>query len=81
MFRASNGRTKTLIGGPQTSKQLCELVKRRLKDAELPLRLSPYSFRVTAFTDLLTKTCRSNMFNLWPGMRKRERPGFATGGK
>ena len=33
----------------------CELVKRRLADAGLPLRLSPHSFRVTAITDLLTQ--------------------------
>jgi len=38
-----------------SSKTICELVKRRLKDAGLPLRLSPHSFRVTAITDLLTQ--------------------------
>ena len=38
-----------------TSKRICELVKRRLKDAGLPSRLSPHSFRVTAITDLLTQ--------------------------
>ena len=31
------------------------MVKRRLRDAGLPLRLSPHSFRVTAITDLLTQ--------------------------
>ena len=36
-----------------TSKRICELVKRRLKDAGLPSRLSPHSFRVTAITELL----------------------------
>jgi integrase/recombinase XerD len=30
------------------------LVKRRLKDAGLPKRLSPISFRVTVVTDLLS---------------------------
>ncbi|WP_422929741.1 tyrosine-type recombinase/integrase [Singulisphaera sp. PoT] len=36
-----------------TSKAICELVKRRLKDARLPERLSPHSFRTTTATDLL----------------------------
>jgi integrase/recombinase XerD len=55
LFRVSNGRTKKLTAGPLTSKRICELVKRRLKDAGLPSRLSPHSFRVTAITDLLTQ--------------------------
>ena len=29
------------------------MVKRRMKDAGLPARLSPHSFRVTTITDLL----------------------------
>ncbi len=32
---------------------ICRMVKRRLKDASLPSRLSPHSFRVTTITDLL----------------------------
>jgi len=55
LFRASNGRSKILTAGPLTSKRICELVKRRLKDAGLPSRISPHSFRVTAITDLLTQ--------------------------
>ena len=55
LFRASNGRSRKLSGGSLTSKRICELVKRRLKDAGLPSRLSPHSFRVTAITDLLTQ--------------------------
>lgn len=55
LFRASNGRTKRLTGNALTSKRVCELVKRRLKDAGLPSRLSPHSFRVAAITDLLTQ--------------------------
>jgi integrase/recombinase XerD len=55
LYRASNGRTKKLTAGPLSSKRICELVKRRLKDAGLPLRISPHSFRVTAITDLLTQ--------------------------
>jgi len=53
LFRASNGRTRTLTGKAMTTKRICELFKRRLKDAGLPEHLSPHSFRVTAITDLL----------------------------
>ena len=55
LFQASNGRTRKLSGKAMTSKRICELVKRRLKDAGLPERLSPHSFRVTAITDLLSQ--------------------------
>jgi len=51
LFCAGNGQTRKLSGNAMTSKRICELVKRRLKDA----RLSPHSFRVTAITDLLTQ--------------------------
>jgi site-specific recombinase XerD len=44
-----------VTGDPLTSKRIWELVKRRLKDAGLPERLSPHSFRVSAITDLLTQ--------------------------
>jgi integrase/recombinase XerD len=54
-FRSTRRRTKQLTGHALTTKAICELVKRRLKDAGLPLRLSPHSFRVTAITDLLTQ--------------------------
>jgi integrase/recombinase XerD len=55
LFQASNGRTRKLSGKAMTSKRICEIVKRRLKDAGLPERLSPHAFRVTAITDLLTQ--------------------------
>jgi integrase/recombinase XerD len=55
LFRMGNGRRRKLSGTAMTSKRICELVKRRLKDAGLPSRLSPHSFRVTAITDLLTQ--------------------------
>jgi integrase/recombinase XerD len=55
LFRASNGRSRTLTAKPLGTERICELVKRRLKDAGLPSRLSPHSFRVTAITDLLTQ--------------------------
>jgi site-specific recombinase XerD len=47
--------TKQLTGSWLTSKAICELVKRRLKAARLPERLSPHSFREAAITDLLTQ--------------------------
>jgi integrase/recombinase XerD len=55
LFRSTIHRTKQLTGNALTSKAICELLKRRLKDAGLPSRLSPHSFRVTAITDLLTQ--------------------------
>jgi integrase/recombinase XerD len=55
LFRSTLRRTKQLTGNALTSKAICELVKRRLKDAGLPLRLSPHSFRVATITDLLTQ--------------------------
>jgi site-specific recombinase XerD len=55
LFRSTLRRTKQLTGNPMTSKSICELVKRRLKNAGLPERLSPHSFRVAAVTDLLTQ--------------------------
>jgi site-specific recombinase XerD len=55
LFRSTRRRTKQLTGNALTSKAICELVKRRLKDAGLPRRLSPHSFRVTGITDLLAQ--------------------------
>jgi integrase/recombinase XerD len=54
LFQTGEGRTQKMLGDALTSVRICELVK-RLKDAGLALRLSPYSFRVTAITDLLTQ--------------------------
>ena len=55
LFRSTQGKTKRLTGKPLTTKDVCRMVKRRLKDAGLPSRLSPHSFRVTGITDLLTQ--------------------------
>ena len=55
LFRSAVRRTRQLTGLPVSAKAIGELVKRRLKNAGLPLRLSPHSFRVTAVTDLLTQ--------------------------
>ncbi len=56
LFRSTEGKTKRLTGNPLTTKDVCRMVKRRLKDAGLPSRLSPHSFRVTGITDLLTQS-------------------------
>jgi integrase/recombinase XerD len=55
LFRSTEGKTKRMTGNLLTTKDVCRMVKRRLKDAGLPLRLSPHSFRVTGITDLLTQ--------------------------
>ena len=55
LFRSTQGKTKRLTDRPLTTKDVCRMVKRRLKDAGLPSRLSPHSFRVTGITDLLTQ--------------------------
>jgi integrase/recombinase XerD len=55
LFRSTVRKTKQLTAHALTSKAICEMVKRRLKAAKLPERLSPHSFRVTAITDLLTQ--------------------------
>lgn len=53
LFRSTLGTTKRLTANPLTANDVLRMVKRRLRDAGLPLRLSPHSFRVTGITDLL----------------------------
>jgi len=79
LFRSTLRRTKQLTGNALTTKAICELVKRRLKDAGLPLRLSPHSFRVATITDLLTQGVPLEDVHTSPGTRNREQPGFTTG--
>jgi integrase/recombinase XerD len=55
LFRSTVRKTKQLTANAFSSKAICEMVKRRLKAAKLPERLSRHSFRVTAITDLLTQ--------------------------
>jgi integrase/recombinase XerD len=55
LFRSTVRKTKQLTGNALMTKDICKLVKRRLKDAGLPKRLSTHSFRVSAITDLLTQ--------------------------
>ena len=53
LFRTTVRRTKELIDRPMTGVDICRMVKRRLRDASLPARLSPHSFRVATIIDLL----------------------------
>jgi integrase/recombinase XerD len=55
LFRTTVRRTKQLTGRAMSAGDMGRVVKRRLKDAGLPPRLSPHSFRVTAITDLLSQ--------------------------
>ncbi len=55
LFRTTVRRTGKLTANAMTGVDICRLVKRRLKDAGLPDRLSPHSFRVFTVTDLLTQ--------------------------
>ena len=53
LFRAALGRTGKLAATAIHVNDICRMMKRRLKDASLPSRLSPHSFRVAVITDLL----------------------------
>ncbi len=53
LFRTAFRRTGQLTKNAMYVIDVCRMVKRRLKDAGLPSRLSPHSFRVTTITDLL----------------------------
>ena len=53
LFRTAYRKTGRLTETELSGVDVCRMVKRRLKDAGLPARLSPHSFRVTTITDLL----------------------------
>lgn len=53
LFRSAVRRTRRLTQNGMTADDMARMVKRRLKDAGLSMRLSPHSFRVTTITDLL----------------------------
>jgi integrase/recombinase XerD len=55
LLRTALRKTKRLTDRPMTGVYLGWMLKRRLKDAGLPARLSPHSFRVATITDLLTQ--------------------------
>lgn len=53
LFRTARRKTGELTEDPVRVLDICRIVKRRLKDAGLPTRLSPHLPRVTTITDLL----------------------------
>jgi len=55
LFRTTIRKTKKLTQNPMTAGDMARMVKRRMRDADLPPRLSPHSFRVTTITDLLSQ--------------------------
>ncbi|HWL10135.1 MAG TPA: tyrosine-type recombinase/integrase [Planctomicrobium sp.] len=54
LFRSALGRTRQLSDRPITGHDAARMIKRRMKDAELPKRLSSHSLRVGTITDLLS---------------------------
>jgi integrase/recombinase XerD len=55
LFRTAIRRTKRLSERPMTAGDMGRMVKRRMRDAGLPARLSPHSVRVGTITDLLSQ--------------------------
>lgn len=53
LFRSVAGRAGTLTTKPIRNVDICRMMKRRLRDAALPLHLSPHSCRVATVTNLL----------------------------
>ena len=53
LFRTVAGMKQQLTDRPMNGVDICRMVKRRLKSAELPTMISPHSFRSCAATDLL----------------------------
>jgi integrase/recombinase XerD len=55
LFRSAAGKSGRMTGRGMSAGDMGQMVKRRLKAAGLPERLSPHSFRVAVITDLLTQ--------------------------
>ena len=55
LFRTAPGKGGKFTANPMTGVDIYRMVYRRLRDAGLPTRLSPHSFRVCAVTDLLSQ--------------------------
>lgn len=55
LFRTTIRRTKKLTQNGMTAGDMARMVKRRLRQANLPSMISPHSFRVTTITDLLSQ--------------------------
>ena len=56
LLRSAIRKTGKLTERAMHANDLCQMVKRRLRDAGLPSRLSPHSFRVMTITDLLEQS-------------------------
>jgi integrase/recombinase XerD len=54
-FRTAFRKSGRLTSNAMTGADICRMVKRRIKAAGLPERLSPHSFRVFAITNLLSQ--------------------------
>lgn len=55
LFRSTVRRTKQLTVRKMTGGDISRMVKRRMSNAGLPVRLCPHSFRVATITDLLSQ--------------------------
>lgn len=55
LFRTTVTKTKQLTDHPMTAGDMGRMIKRRMRAAGLPSRLSPHSFRVATITDLLSQ--------------------------
>jgi len=55
LYCSAAGRTGGLTEGPMTGTDIWRMVKRRARDAGIPDRISPHSFRVATVTDLLSQ--------------------------
>lgn len=53
LFQSALKKQRRLSGRAIHVNDICRMMKRRLKDSEMPLSYSPHSFRVTTITDLL----------------------------
>ena len=53
LFQSAVRKEKRLSGKAIHVNDVCRMMKRRLRDADLPEQLSPHSFRITTITDLL----------------------------
>lgn len=55
LFRTTVRKSRKLTQNAMTAGDMARMVKRRMRDAGLPTRLSPHSFRVATITDLLSQ--------------------------
>jgi site-specific recombinase XerD len=55
LFRSTIRRTRNLTSNAMSAGDMARMIKRRMRDAGLPARLSAHSFRVATITDLLNQ--------------------------